>query len=336
MEEALVSIVIPVYNVEKYVEKCVNSVLAQSYRNTEIILVDDGATDGSPTLCDQYAEKDDRVKVIHKKNGGLSDARNAGIEFATGEYLMFVDGDDYISPDMVEILYNAITREKAELSICNFLYVTGDAALMDDNNTNLPIQDEVISGEIVLKEKLFEPKSWYWVTAINKLYDKRLFNEIRFEKGKIHEDEFILHKIMLQCKRIACVSDGLYFYVQRTQSIMHSKLSIKALDKTEAFFLRAQDLSSMPGFEKASSAFLRRGVGFFCWYYKTRGMKLDKEHREKNKKLQIIYRATYKTLSYKRISLQFYKKVFMILNFFDMMFTTRIYSCVSNYKQSKG
>ncbi|MFR2551722.1 MAG: glycosyltransferase [Clostridioides difficile] len=113
-----ISIIVPVYNVEKYLEKCVRSILAQTFTDFELILVDDGSLDSSGAMCDQFAEQDQRVKVIHKENGGLSDARNAGIELATGEYLGFVDSDDYIADDMYELLYTNIVKEDADLSIC--------------------------------------------------------------------------------------------------------------------------------------------------------------------------------------------------------------------------
>ena len=113
-----ISIIVPVYNVEKYLEKCVRSILAQTFTDFELILVDDGSPDSSGAMCDQFAEQDQRVKVIHKENGGLSDARNAGIEIATGEYLGFVDSDDYIADDMYELLYTNIVKEDADLSIC--------------------------------------------------------------------------------------------------------------------------------------------------------------------------------------------------------------------------
>lgn len=228
-----ISIIVPIYKVEKYLSKCVESILVQTYTNIEIILVDDGSPDQCGEFCDKYARHDSRIKVIHKENGGLSDARNVGIEAATGTYIAFVDSDDYIHPQMIEKLYEAIYRNNADMSICNFEYVYSDM-ICKDNCENSPIKDEVITGKEILIHKLMGSGMWYWVVAWNKLYRKTLFKSIRFPNGKIHEDEFIIHKICGECNRVVCVPDVLYFYVQRKGSITSEKFDIKRLDRAEA------------------------------------------------------------------------------------------------------
>ena len=144
-----ISIIVPIYNVERYIRRAVDSIRSQIYTSLEIILVDDGSPDNSGAICDEYAKIDSRIKVIHKKNGGLSDARNVGIEAATGAYLGFVDGDDYIEPEMYQKLYTALTQNHAQISMCSFRYV----GAAEERNTQIEIYDEVLSGKDILLKK---------------------------------------------------------------------------------------------------------------------------------------------------------------------------------------
>lgn len=161
-----ISIIVPVYNVEKYLEKCVRSILAQTFTDFELILVDDGSPDSSGAMCDQFAEQDQRVKVIHKENGGLSDARNAGIEIATGEYLGFVDSDDYIADDMYELLYTNIVKEDADLSICG-IYDVYEGKEPVEKQQQYIVLDKVAAMKMILEAKVVS------VHAVNKLYKKK-------------------------------------------------------------------------------------------------------------------------------------------------------------------
>lgn len=228
-----ISVIIPVYNVEKYLVKCIDSVINQTYTNLEIILVDDGSPDRCPQICDEYAKKDKRIRVIHKANGGLSDARNAGIDVADGEYICFLDGDDYIAPNMYEKLYTAIKKNNADMSICNFCYVDENGNILDKENMEYPIKDEYISGRKVLEEKLMELNRHYWVVAWNKLYRHEIFERCRYPVGKIHEDEYVLPMIY-DGKNVEGISDRLIYYVQRPGSIMHEKSPEKTKNSIEA------------------------------------------------------------------------------------------------------
>lgn len=251
----LISIIVPVYNVEQYLSRCIDSIIDQTYTNLEIILVDDGSPDRCGEMCEEYAARDKRIKVIHKENGGLSEARNAGIDASSGKYLMFVDSDDYIAPDMVKKLYDALVAADADMSICNFKYIWENADEEDKSfNQNLPIKDEITSSGEVLSHSLFEPKSWFWIVSWNKLYKYELFDNIRFPKGKIHEDEFIAHRIFYKCKRIAGVSGQLYFYWQRKGSIMseRNKDFTAYLNKIEAHMDRALFLYEKGYFDAAA------------------------------------------------------------------------------------
>lgn len=231
--EDLISVIVPVYKVEKYLCRCIDSIIAQTYANLQIILVDDGSPDESGAICDYYAAGDSRIKVIHKENGGLSDARNAGLEAACGSYIGFVDSDDYICPDMYEKLYNAVMACNADMAVCNFRYVDENGNDIEERNNALPVRNEVIAGRTALARTL-DDKGWYYVTAWNRLYSRRLIRDIYFPEGKLHEDEFIAHRVYSKAVRVACVADVCYMYVQRGGSIMQTGYGIHNLDAVEA------------------------------------------------------------------------------------------------------
>ncbi len=235
-----ISIIIPVYNVERFLNRCVESVLSQSYQNLEVILVDDGSPDNSGPMCDRWAEKDHRIRVIHKENGGISDARNSGIDMACGEYLVFIDSDDYIAPDMVQKLYNSLKGNDADISICNFLYIDENGIPLPSKNRFSPLKNETITGlEAIKRESDYHHKGWYYLFAWNKLYKKELFSEIRYPKGKLCEDDFIAHKLFQKCGRVSCITDVGYYYTQRPNSILHSRNPLVFLHQTEARLDRA-------------------------------------------------------------------------------------------------
>ncbi|WP_053984382.1 glycosyltransferase family 2 protein [Niameybacter massiliensis] len=231
MIEPLISIIVPIYKVEDYIEKCITSILDQTYKNLEIILADDGSPDGCGEICDQYAEMDSRIKVIHKENGGLSSARNTGLDIASGEYIGFVDSDDYIEKDMYEQLYNAIKKHKVEIAVCNFKRVY--EKMREEINRVIPYSNqEVFTSRQVLLELHKEP--FLWNLAVNKLYSRRLFKEIRYTEGMIFEDMDIAHKIFRAATSVVYIASPLYCYYQREDSILHTVYSVRQLDKLVA------------------------------------------------------------------------------------------------------
>ena len=234
MNTVLISVIIPVYKVEQYLEKCIESVCSQTYENLEIILVDDGSPDSCPQICDKWERKDSRIRVIHKKNGGLSDARNAGLKVASGEYIGFVDSDDYIAPEMYATLINSLIKADADVAVCNPEHIDMDGIILPQDS---PIRNEVLTPDDVLA-KLAYKNSFYYVVAWNKLYSKSVFSDICFPFGKVHEDEFIFHKILYKCDRIVTITDKLYFYRERDGSIMKREWSIERLDRIEALYER--------------------------------------------------------------------------------------------------
>ena len=228
---AEVSIIVPVYQVENYIRQCVDSILAQTFTDFELILVDDGSKDQSGQICDEYAEMDKRVKVIHKENGGLSDARNRGMDQMVGNYFMFVDSDDYISPTMVECLYKNIVNQNADIAACNFLYYF-ERDRKKNFSTN--IKSEILSGKEVFYNRKNERNYGFWTIACNKIYKRELFGKVRFRFGKYHEDEFWANDIYQMDIRVVTVPECLYYYRQRDNSIMGNKNIARNFDIVEA------------------------------------------------------------------------------------------------------
>ena len=222
-----ISIIVPVYKVEKYLKKCVDSILAQTFSDFELILVDDGSPDNSGRICDDYAKKDARVRVVHKQNGGLSSARNAGIEVAKGKYLGFVDSDDYIAEDMYELLYKAITKEEADLSICGIydVYEGKDPIIKPTIKKTVTAEEALL---LILQGNIIS------VHAVNKLYKRELFSTIRYPEGKYHEDSFIIVDLLNQCHKVAIDSEQKYYYYHRLGSINTESFSEKQFEFIEA------------------------------------------------------------------------------------------------------
>lgn len=221
----LISVIIPVYKVENYLTACVESVLAQTWKNFEIILVDDGSPDNCPRLCDEFAARDSRIRVIHKENGGLSSARNAGIAAAKGDYLAFLDSDDLWTPVFLERLYAALTQTGADFAVCLFRRFQGEPP------EALPaaVETEALSQREAF-ECLFSLRNENMVVAPNKLYKRVIFDSIRYPLGMIHEDEAVIHEIIGCAQRVAWVEEAHYLYRQAQDSIMNARFSLKRLD----------------------------------------------------------------------------------------------------------
>lgn len=219
-----ISIIVPVYNIESYIMKCLDSIISQTFRNFEVILVNDGSTDNSGDICDLYVKKDKRIRFINKKNGGLSSARNAGIQIAQGEYLGFVDGDDWIDKDMFSQLYRLCNETNSDISICKF--------------------DREINGKLIEKNEIEFTKEMdnieamrelfkgvlYRFSACNKLFKKTLFENIEFPEGRIHEDLSTTYKLFASANKVIFTNYRGYIYVKRENSILTSRYNEKRLD----------------------------------------------------------------------------------------------------------
>lgn len=234
MTGPLISVIIPIYQVEQYLDQCIQSVVNQTYQTLEIILVDDGSPDRCGQICDRYAQQDPRITVIHQKNGGLSAARNAGIEQAHGTYLAFVDSDDYIRATMLEHLYQGLCQTNSDMAICGVQSVD---ALGNAISPPKKISVQTTWDEIQFWEFFYQDNIWL-VTAWNKLYHRRLFETTRFPHGLVYEDNYILHELVGLCHSICCIPSVEYFYLHRTGSISHSSFSEKELPIAEALIRR--------------------------------------------------------------------------------------------------
>ena len=227
MTPPLISVIVPVYRVEEYLERCVKSILSQTYKNLEVILVDDGSPDQCPAICDACAEKDARVKVIHQENKGLSGARNAGINAASGEYLAFVDSDDYVSPHFIEELYQLLKDTGCAIGQCRFSYVKGEGLVEEGDSAFC-----IYRGESLM-EQLYGPeeKATCFVVAWNKLYRAELFKEtgIRYPEGRIHEDEATTYRLFHVAKKLAFLDRALYGYYTENGGSITSVFSAKRL-----------------------------------------------------------------------------------------------------------
>lgn len=225
--EPLISVIIPVYKVEEFLDECITSVVAQTYNHLEIILVDDGSPDKCPMICDNWALKDERIKVIHKSNGGLSDARNAGLSIAKGKYIGFVDSDDWIEPDMYEHLLHIIEMENADICACGII------VSYKDRQEILEINPVIGNSEDIL-EKIYADTA-YPVEAWNKLYRRECWDDFQFPTGKICEDAFTTYLLVDKAEKIVQISDPLYHYRIRDNSIMTSEFNVKRMDEEEAW-----------------------------------------------------------------------------------------------------
>ena len=236
----MISVIVPIYKVEKYLPKCIDSIINQTYKDLEIVLVDDGSPDGCPQICDEYAKIDNRIVVIHKENGGLSDARNAGLDIATGDYISFIDSDDYIEPTMYEKLLDSLIESNADMSICGFDRVNDDGKKI----SSIGFKDYVLSRNDAYE--MLVQGNVYFIISCNKLFKREIFDDLRFKLGKTHEDEFIIHHIYGKCKKISTINESLYHYLIRESSIMGSiKGSIKQFDGNESCIDRIRFFASI-------------------------------------------------------------------------------------------
>lgn len=306
MSNELVSVILPIYNVELYLKKCIEAVIRQSYKNLEIILVDDGSTDRSPYICDEYAKMDSRIKVIHKENGGLSDARNVGIQASSGVYIAFVDSDDLIARSFIEELYECCKKSNSMIAVCAYTKFLDEEEISVFNNHN---NVQIISGRELIKQIYLGQAGKFGFVAWNKLYRRDLFDSIQYPFGRIYEDTFTTYKLFLNANQIALLNKSLYFYRMRPESIMSARVSLKKIkDGVDAdasvvkYFQENQDYEILP---YVSSYFCKQAV---LTYYKLIPKVNHNEKSEAKKYLKTVYRKTWNYC--KKSSMKFKKRVF--------------------------
>ena len=252
----MISVIVPIYNVEEYLRRCVDSLLQQTYADLEVILVDDGSPDGCGAICDAYASQEPRVRAVHKPNGGLSDARNAGLLVAAGDEIAFVDSDDWVAPDFLAAMHDALTRTGADIVECSVVKTAGDAAggaafggtaiapevpsgpedtaraIAGAREAGAPPAPAVYSAEPALRELIHD--GVFHQTVWNKLYRRSVLEGILFPVGRTNEDEFWTYQAFARAARIARIELPLYYYFQRPGSIMGASFSLRRLDALDA------------------------------------------------------------------------------------------------------
>ncbi len=239
--EGKVAVIVPVYNVEDYLQQCLKSIVAQTYKNLEIILIDDGSTDNSPQICDEWANEDKRIKVIHQNNKGLSESRNIGVSVSTAEYISFVDSDDYIDAEMIEKCMNIVCSDDADIVVFDVCKVNEKCEII--SNT-----EDFTEGMISREEALIllaEGKIHDY--AVNKIYKRNLFDNIGFPIGKRFEDIATTYKIFMNAEKIYCLQQSIYFYRKREGSITETMSSIALRDLFEVRKNRYYDILKIDG-----------------------------------------------------------------------------------------
>lgn len=323
----LISIVIPVYKVELYLEKCIESIINQTYKNLEIIIVDDGSPDNCPQICDEYSKKDKRIKVIHKENGGLSDARNAGIDIATGKYIAFVDSDDYVSDDYVEYMYRLIKKYKTQIATCETEVVNAEKnKLIKPSKFEENI--EVFSKRDLFYNILFAKK--VDVSAYSKLYETALFKDIRYPKGVVYEDTATTYKLIEKCNKIVTGNKKCYYYCLRYGSI--SKMD--GFNPNEYDYIK--NTNEMLEYLQKNYPDLQEGIDRFDLYANFRILRLLLFTKPRNKEME---QKVFKKIKEKRMKVLKYKdtprrdKIAIILSFFGIpaiKISWKIYRKVTN------
>lgn len=274
--EPLISVILPIYKVEKYLCRAVDSVLAQTYSNLEIILVEDGSPDDCGRICDAYVRKDKRIQVIHKENGGLSDARNAGLDHMKGEYVVFVDSDDYIAPFFVEELFESLTETGADVSFSQYAVVkqednSEEEKLRRPHRAEFPTpQDLYVYDRKKLLLNMYDcnhPDATYFIVSWNKLYKASLWDGVRFPTGKIHEDEATTYRIFDKAKLGVYVKAPMYAYFSAPSSITRDTFSMKRLDWMDALSDRILFFRETQEHDLVAAALRARADGAIHYYY---------------------------------------------------------------------
>ena len=305
--DKLITIIIPVYKVEKYLNRCVESVVGQTYKTLEIILVDDGSPDNCPKMCDEWAQKDARIKVVHKPNGGLSDARNFGLDNATGEYVFFLDSDDYIHRQTIEKLLGVAEEKKVDFVMC------GLSRFFDGENPEIEVKDvqiQVYKDEQVI-DNLYNSGIPYLMISCAKLFNKKIFDGLRYEKGRLHEDEFIIHHILSRTSSFAVSNEKLYYYFQHMASITRTISDKGVQHRLDAYVQRNEFLNKNYPDRQTENDLLLMGQlralysNAIHWWNGTKSEEIIVEYNK------VYSRA--KKKSYKDKLFKFSKKIYFLL-----------------------
>lgn len=301
----MVSIIVPVYNIRQYLPHCIQSLLVQTYKDIEILLVDDGSTDGSGKLCDSLAASDRRIFAIHKENGGLSDARNAGLDRARGQWILFVDGDDYLVPDAVELL---MKEAEEDVDFVQFLYQeTPDTDWLPP--LGQAAKAKICTDNAVMWRRLYD-MGGVAASSCTKLWNSRIFQQTRFQKDTLHEDEELLNRVLPACKKVVYTQLVLYGYVFRQGSIVHSTFKPKQMDVFPIMERRIQLLKELDHKDLVLTTQSRLFLTSLLMFGRAKKAKAASEAKELKKRLMILTKIPGLELSGQ------YKLVYKLTRFF--------------------
>lgn len=307
---AKIAVIVPLYNVEEYLPRCIDSILNQSFSDFRLILINDGSTDRSGDICDEYKEKDNRIKVIHQENMGISMARNNGIENVKEDYVTFVDSDDYIHRDMLKILYRTLNKYKGDISVCQFELSYEDIRIEDEELEN----HSITKNNRQAVDMIVGESNVNMIVPWGKLYKRRLFENIKYPEGKYHEDEFVTYKLIYKAKKVVINTEELYYYTQRKQSITGSTYNSKRLVKLEALKEAIDFFKDHDEKELESRARLRYLMNIQIGYYKVKYEMSDQQ--DTLRKLKSEYDLEYKYVLQNKHNLTIRNKI--MLRFFKL------------------
>lgn len=285
----LITVIVPVYNVERYLKRSVDCLLSQKYDNIEIFLVDDGSTDNCGRICDEFATKDSRIKVIHKANGGQSSARNMALDRMNGEYVTFIDSDDYVDEDYIQYLYDLLTDNNADISMSEHYYVDESDKIIGDSVSKTELQ--VFTGTEATIYQCYQKRvdNFVW----GKLYKSSLFSDVRFPEGKIYEELGTNYKLYLKCDHIVKGNGSHYYYVQRSGSTMHFEYDHKKMDRIDMSLKLLEDISGIsPELKKAGECRL-----FISAVQVLREIPLSEEYKEDYNEIEKIIKQYRKSVA---------------------------------------
>ncbi len=287
----LISVIVPIYKVEEYLVKCVDSIRNQTLKDIEIVLVDDGSPDRCGQMCDELAKEDDRITVVHKENGGLSDARNVGIDSAKADLVAFIDSDDYIDLDMMEFLYNNLVKADADLSVCGMIHHFGDVIQLSPDTLN---GYHVAETKEAIRLELTEVP----VTAVNKLYKKSLFEHVRFPKGKLYEDAHTMTPVILETRKVVYDIQPKYHYIHREDSITTKNFRMQSLSLIEANENNMKLILARYPELREPAEFRYFWSFFWILEYMLRSTELDEEAKRKKKEIyRMLKKNTWKIIT---------------------------------------
>ncbi len=323
-----ISVIVPVYNVEKYLDRCVQSLFNQTYENIEIVLINDGSTDRSGEICDRYAQEDSRVKVLHQEYNGVADARNKGVAMATGEYVIFLDGDDEADREYVGKLYKTLIENDLDIAQCCLLRIRNGQPInkLDVNNGV-----RIFNG-IEMQMKTFDRDRYFCNVVCGKLFKKGLFEGLSFPYGRINEDESMIYRLTFKSKRVGIIDDYLYYYHYNGDSITEKKYNIHRLDafymlEEKFVFYKEQGLEDFAN--KTANEYFSQMSIVFCH----KKEEIADDYNAIKKKAKEIYKKDRKAVLNKA-KLRIDRRAFCLLSYFSIGFV-KLYGLILKWHNTK-